>query len=229
MTVCGYQYYNPLAYDANPETRKTDNFVRFLLCNQTQIQGLTQAFFEAGNIQRLQGNNYCYMYFNILKNLPDPCGNCDYCETQQNSIVYQATTLYLFWTTSQKMRFDPKFTAEILQNRKLVYFDSYTKQYKEMELNDLDIQVLLIFMMGEQIQNLYRATNNCFWYLTQGRDYCYLVNFPFDLAGCPLYPLKYGGRELRELTFTYSDAFASGVSPKGKKCLLNRCFENADK
>lgn len=227
--VCGYKYYNPLAYADKPEARKTDNFVRFLLCNQKQIQALTQAFFEAGNIQRLQGNNYCYMYFNIFKYLPDPCGNCTYCDSDRDVQVYQATTLYIFWTTSQKMRFDPKFAEDIIKNRKLTYFDSYTKTYKEMELNNLDIQVLLLYMMGEEIQNLYSASNKSFWYLEQGRFFCYLAKFPYDLAGCPLINIGYGGRELRELSFTYSDSFAGPTSPTGKKCLLNRCFENPDK
>jgi hypothetical protein len=127
------------------------------------------------------------------------------------------------------MRNDPTFTAEILEKRKLVYFNPYSKTYEEIILDDLDIQVLLLYMMNEQIQNLYRASTQCFWYLTQGKDYCYIVNFPYDLAGCPLQPIRYGGRELRELTFTYSDAFSNGTNPKGKACLLNRCYEPAEK
>jgi len=227
--TCGYRYYSNEFIDANPERKKTDTFVRYLLCNQKAIQQLTAAFYLAGQEQRAAGKYYCYRYFNVFKYLTDPCDACDYCETLPDSRVYFATTLYLFWITSQKMRNDAKFTEDLLKNRKLEYFDPNTKQYKLMELDGLDIQVLLLYMMGEQIQNLYRATKNCFWYLEQARDFCYLVNIPYDLAGCPLKPLRYGGRELRELTFTYSDTFANSTSRKGKPCLLNKCGDNADK
>lgn len=229
MSVCGYKYYNQAAIDANPETKKTDTFVRWLLCNQKAIQALTQAFLLAGQEQRSEGKKYCYMYFNLFKYLPDPCGACTYCDGLPESRVYQATTLYIFWITSQKMRTDPAFAKDLIEKRKLTYFDSYTKQYKEIILDNLDIQVLLLYSMGEQIQNLYAASVRCFNYLTQGKDYCYIVNFPYDLAGCQLYPIKYNGRELRELTFTYSDAFANSTSPKGKNCLLNKCGLAADK
>lgn len=229
MSVCGYQYYNQAAIDANPETKKTDTFVRYLLCNQKQIQALTQAFILAGQEQRSEGKKYCYMYINLFKALPDPCQKCTYCDGLPESRVYQATTLYIFWITSQKMRTDAAFTKDLIDNRKLTYFDSYTRQYKEMILDNLDIQVLLLYMMGEQIQNLYAASVRCFNYLTQGKDYCYIVNFPYDLAGCELYPIKYNGRELRELTFTFSSAFANNQSPKGPACLLNRCGLPAEK
>jgi len=223
MATCGYQYYKQSVIDANPQSKKVDTFIRFLLCNQKSIQALTQAFFEAGWQQKTQGKNYCYMYFNILQFLPDPCKKCTYCDTQSNQQVYFATTLYIFWITSQKMAKDPAFTQDLITNRKLVYFDSYTKTYKEMILTDLDIQVLLIYMMGENIQNLYRQANNVFWYLEQGRDFCYMANFPYDLSGCPLGSIRYGAREFRELVFTYSDQFANITSPMGKKCLLNKC------
>lgn len=226
---CGYKYYSPEYIDSNPEKKKTDTFVRYLLCNQKAIQQLTAAFYLAGQEQRAQGKNYCYRFFNVFKYLPDPCDNCEYCEGLPDSRVYYATTLYIFWITSQKMRNNKAFADEIVNDRKLTYFDSYTKKYKIMELDNLDLQVLLLYMMGEQIQNLYRATKNCFWYLEQARDFCYLVNIPYDLSGCPLRPLRYGGRELRELTFTYSDTFANSTSPKGKPCLLNRCGDPADK
>lgn len=229
MSICGYKYYDQAYIDSKPELKKTDTFVRFLLCNQKAIQKLTDAFYLAGQEQRAQGKQYCYMYYNIFKYLPDPCQKCTYCEGIPDTRVYQSTTLYLFWTTSQKMRTDAAFTTNLITNRKLTYFDPYSKTYKEMTLDDLDIQVLLLYSMGQQIQNLYRACNNCFWYLEQARDFCYIVNFPYDLAGCPLTPIKYGGRELRELTFTFSDTFANSTSPTGKKCLLNRCFQVAEK
>ena len=229
MSVCGYKYYNQAAIDANPETRKTDTFVRYLLCNQKQIQALTQAFLLAGQEQRSEGKYYCYMYINLFKILPDPCQACTYCDGLPESRVYQSTTLYTFWITSQKMRNDPKFAEDLIKNRKLIYFDPYTKQYKEIILDNLDLQVLLLYMMGEKIQNLYTASVYCFNYLTQGKDYCYIFNCPYDLAGCRLYPIKYSGRELRELTFTYSSAFAGSSSPKGAACLLNRCGLPAEK
>ena len=56
-----------------------------------------------------------------------------------------------------------------------------------------------------------------------------LANIPYDLAGCELKPLKYDGRALRELTFTYSDAYANSTSRKGKPCLLNQCGDKAEK
>jgi len=223
MEVCTYKYYNQAVIDANPETKKTDTFVRYLLCNQKAIQALTQAFLLAGTQQRQLGKSYCYVYFNIFKYLPDPCQNCTYCDGLPECRAYQSTTLYIFWITSQKMRNDAAFTADILANRKLTYYDNFTRQYKEMILDNLDVQVLLLYMMGEKIQNLYDASVRCFNYLTQGKDYCYIVNFPYDLAGCQLYPFQYSGRALRELTFTYSSAFANSTSPKGGACLLNRC------
>lgn len=230
MSLCGYKYYNQAAIDANPETRKTDTFVRFLLCNQKAIQALTQAFLLAGQEQRSEGKKYCYLYQNIFKSLPHNCSpSCSYCDGLPDSRVYQATTIYIFWITSQKMAKDPAFTKDLITNRKLTYFDSYTRQYKEMVLDNLDIQILLLYSMGLQIQNLYRASVDCFWYLEQARDFCYIANFPYDLAGCPLYPIKYSGRELRELTFTYSDTFANSTSPKGKPCLLNKCGLVAEK
>ena len=144
----------------------------------------------------------------------------------QESRVYYSQTLYLFWTTSQKMRTSPAFTKELLEKRLLPYFNNYTKKYEDMVLDDLDIQVLMLYMMGEQIQNLYRACNDVFWYLAQGRDFCYLVNIPYDLSGCPLKPIKYG-RELRELAFTHSDTFSNGMNIT--KCLLNKCGDVAEK
>ena len=229
MPVCGYKYYDQAYIDSHPELKKTDTFVRWLLCNQKQIQQLTDAFYNAGQIQKAQGKSYCYMYFNLFRYLPDPCKNCTYCDSLPNTRVYQATTLYLFWTTSQKMRNDPVFTKEIITDRKLTYFNPYSKTYQIMELDDLDIQVLLLYMMGEQIQNLYRACTDCFFYLTAGKYFCYIVNFPYDLAGCELKPIQYDGRALRELTFTYSDAFANFNNPQGKKCLLNKCVQDPEK
>ena len=127
------------------------------------------------------------------------------------------------------MRTDPVFAKELLTTRKLTYFNSYTKQYQEMELDNLDIQVLLLYANGAYIQSLYKACTDCFFYLTQGKDFCYLANIPYDLAGCELKPLKYDGRALRELTFTYSDAYANSTSRKGKPCLLNQCGDKAEK
>jgi hypothetical protein len=124
---------------------------------------------------------------------------------------------------------DRVFTKDLLANRELTYFNSYTKQYEIMTLDDLDIQVLLIYSMGELIQNLYSASNNCFWYLEQGRDFCYLVNMPYDLTGCPLIPLNYGAREFRELTFTTSDSFSNNYTNQGSKCFLSKCGEPAEK
>jgi hypothetical protein len=98
-----------------------------------------------------------------------------------------------------------------------------------MELDNLDIQVLLLYANGAYIQSLYKACTDCFFYLTQGKDFCYLANIPYDLAGCELKPLKYDGRALRELTFTYSDAYANSTSRKGKPCLLNQCGDKAEK
>jgi hypothetical protein len=229
VTACGYKYYDQAYIDANPERKKTDTFVRFLLCNQKAITELTNAFYLAGVEQRAQGNYYCYRYYNIFKYLPDPCNNCSYCEGLPDSRVYYATTLYIFWITSQKMRNDPVFAKELLSTRKLTYFNSYTKQYQEMELDNLDIQVLLLYANGAYIQSLYKACTDCFFYLTQAKDFCYLVNIPYDLAGCELKPLKYDGRALRELTFTYSDAYANSTSRKGKPCLLNQCGDKAEK
>jgi hypothetical protein len=48
VTACGYKYYDQAFIDSNPERRKTDTFVRFLLCNQKAITELTQAFYLAG-------------------------------------------------------------------------------------------------------------------------------------------------------------------------------------
>ena len=227
--TCGYKYYDQAFIDSNPERKKTDTFVRYLLCNQKAIQQLTAAFYLAGQERRAQGKPYCYRYQNIYKYLPNECGECNYCEGLPDSRVYYSTTLYLFWITSQKMRNDAEFTEKILTERKLEYFNSYTKKYEVLDLDGLDIQVLLLYKNGEQIQNLYRACKNCFWYLEQGRDFCYLVNFTHDLAGCPIRPLGYNGRELRELTFTYSDTFANSTSRRGKPCLLNQCGGEAEK
>lgn len=177
-TVCGYKYYDQAYIDANPERRKTDNFVRFLLCNQKAIQQLTAAFYLAGQEQRAQGNYYCYRYYNIFKYLPDPCNNCDYCEGLPDSRVYYATTLYIFWTTSQKMKIDPVFAKELLTTRKLLYFDSYTKKYQEMELDNLDIQVLLLYANGEYIQNLYRACTTCFFLFITRKGFLLFSQYP---------------------------------------------------
>ena len=229
MANCGFQYYKQ---DYNPEQEKTNTFIKFLLCNQKQIQKLTDAFYLAGQEQKAQGKFYCYRYVNILRNLPDPCNKCSYCDKDgcgPASRVYYAQTLYLFWTTSQKMAKDRAFALDLITNRQLEYFNSYTKQYEIMLLDDLDIQVLLIYAMGEQIQGLYRASNNCFWYLEQARDFCYLANFPFDLAGCMLVPLKYSAREFRELTFTTSDSFSNNYTNQGSQCFLSKCSEPAEK
>lgn len=224
---CGYKYYDQSFIDANPERKKTDRFVRFLLCNQKAIQELDQAFFLArqlpSNTGYSQGLTYCYRYFNIYKYLPDPCCKCKVCKDMPDSKVYNQVTLFLFWMIGQKMNDDYEYFQKVLNTRETEVFNPYTKEYENLKLDDLDLQVILLYKMMKQIEELYFQWKLAFNYLTNGKDFCYLVQFPTDLAGCTLKPLKYGGREIRELAITYSDTMAGLTSPQGKPCLLNRC------
>ena len=47
---CGFKYYDQAGIDADPEKKKTDTFVRFLLCNQKSIQGLSLILLYISNL-----------------------------------------------------------------------------------------------------------------------------------------------------------------------------------
>jgi len=230
---CGYNYYNQSFIDENPERKKTDNFVRFLLCNQKAIQQLCASFYLSRQLTQntgySQGLEYCYRYFNIFKYLPDPCGACKVCDDIPDSKVYNSVTLFLYWMIGQKMNQDFVYYQQVLNTMETEVFNPFTKEYEVLKLDKLDLQVILLYKMMKQIEELYFQWKLCFNYLTNGKFFCYLVNFTHDLSGCPLRPLKYDGRALRELVITYSDTMANNTSPNGKPCLLNRCSDKEGK
>jgi hypothetical protein len=220
---CGYQYYNQELIDSNPEYKRTDTFLRFLLCNQESIQQLYNAWYLARQLPA-EGRYYCYRFFNIFT-LPGPNGEPGLSrDDPANSKVYSSTRIFQFWLIASKMGEDAEYNKKVLTERKVLVQNPYNKNdYQEVHLDDLDIQVLILLRQRVQFEEFYVSGRLAFSFVATGRYYCFLVNGFYDFNGELLAPLVYNGRALKELFMVYSTDFANFTSPTGAKCLLNRC------
>tara|TARA_B100000989_G_C19437588_1_gene425844 strand:+ start:127 stop:828 length:702 start_codon:yes stop_codon:yes gene_type:complete len=219
---CGFKYYDQAGIDADPEKKKTDTFVRFLLCNQKSIQGLYNAWYLSRQLPSY-GYYYCYRYFNIFKNLP--LGKECYDKSVTESKVYQSTRIFLFWEIALKMRDDKEYNDKILAEREVTVFNQFSKELETIKLDDLDIQVLLLLKLRKKIEQLYVRGNLAYDYVSMGKFWCITVKFGHDLCGRKLKTINYNGKALKELFLCFSANFRGLTSPTGKKCLLNRCKE----
>lgn len=189
---------------------------------------------------------------NYTTDCPPNCENYNcqnLVEKKCESKVYQSPRLFVFYLTANKMRQDKDYCDKVLSERRIeVYNPNY--QWKQpvppnvtvppnvqepdnpkasfeiVELDNLDVQVLLLFKLQYEIEQLYLQGTFSHHFVSQGKYYCYLVNFTHDFCGNKLRPLNYSGRALKELFLTYStnytndwDEFTTGKS----KCLLTRC------
>ena len=223
MPKCGYQYYNQELIDSHPEYKKTDTFVRWLLCNQESIQQLYASWYLARQLPA-QGRFFCYRYFSLftLPGLGDEPGLPR--EDPKNSKVYSSTRLFQFWLVASKMGEDKAYNDQVLSERKVLVQDPYDSQkYQEVHLDNLDVQVLVLLRQRVQFEEWYVAGRLAFSFVATGRYYCYLVNNFTDFEGNDLKPLAYNGKALKELFMVYSTDFANFTSPTGAACLLNRC------
>lgn len=220
---CGYQYYNQELIDSNPEYKKTDRFLRFLLCNQESIQQLYSAWYLARQLPA-EGRFYCYRFFSIFT-LPGPNGEPGLSKDDpKNSKVYSSTRIFQFWLIASKMGECKEYNDKVLSEREVLVQDPFNShKYETIELDNLDIQVLVLLRQRVQFEEFYVSGRFAFSFVATGRYYCYLVNNFYDFEGERLAPLVYNGRALKELFMVYSTDFANYTSPTGAKCLLNRC------
>lgn len=211
---CGYKYYNQQAINSNPESKKTDQFIRNLLCNQQSIQQLYSALYLSRQLV-CQGLYYCYRYTS-LKTLFGP-------NQTPETKVYQSTRIFLFFMIASKMNDNPAFNTLVLTTRKVEVLNPISHELETIDLDDLDIEVLQLLKQEKVFGQLFLQGRFAFHYVSENKWYCYTAKLE-NFAGEKLKTLIYNGRALKELFMTYSTDFSqTETSPAGAKCLLERC------
>jgi len=216
---CGYQWYNPNTY--TPAQKKTDKFLRFLLCNKVEIYDLYQALFVCRNLRSL-GLNYCVRYNSVLKN-----GNLEYYPgvpsgDYPDSKVYTTQRLFNFYIQSLKMKKDKAYRTEIFTTKQITLYNQFANEYETIELDDLDIEVLSLLMQEKEISDFYSDNKFVSHQISVGRYWCRTYLF-YDLAGNLLPTLTYSGFAFREFGFAFGSDVRNSNTKKGAACLLEKC------